>query len=92
MRQYKYEQILKTVHASVCQIKTNLELEKERFCFSKDYSNMKNTDFRITAHQKANPQNSCLSFPIKEIIRYFGEGSGTPLQYSCLENPMDGGA
>ena len=20
------------------------------------------------------------------------EGSGTPLQYSCLENPMDGGA
>ena len=24
--------------------------------------------------------------------RYFGEGNGTPLQYSCLENPMDGGA
>ena len=23
---------------------------------------------------------------------YFGEGNGTPLQYSCLENPMDGGA
>ena len=23
---------------------------------------------------------------------YNGEGSGTPLQYSCLENPMDGGA
>ena len=23
---------------------------------------------------------------------YFGEGSGTPLQYSCLENPMEGGA
>ena len=22
----------------------------------------------------------------------FGEGSGTPLQYSCLEDPMDGGA
>ena len=21
-----------------------------------------------------------------------GEGSGTPLQYSCLENPVDGGA
>ena len=25
-------------------------------------------------------------------INNFGEGSGTPLQYSCLENPMDGGA
>ena len=23
---------------------------------------------------------------------YFGEGKGTPLQYSCLENSMDGGA
>ena len=23
---------------------------------------------------------------------YFGEGSGNPLQYSCLENPMDRGA
>ena len=21
-----------------------------------------------------------------------GEGNGTPLQYSCLENPVDGGA
>ena len=23
---------------------------------------------------------------------FCGEGNGTPLQYSCLENPMDGGA
>ena len=22
---------------------------------------------------------------------FWGEGNGTPLQYSCLENPMDGG-
>ena len=22
----------------------------------------------------------------------FGQGNGSPLQYSCLENPMDGGA
>ena len=25
-------------------------------------------------------------------IQLDGEGNGTPLQYSCLENPMDGGA
>ena len=25
-------------------------------------------------------------------IWYFLEGNGSPLQYSCLENPMDGGA
>ena len=24
--------------------------------------------------------------------RYPGEGHGNPLQYTCLENPMDGGA
>ena len=23
---------------------------------------------------------------------FHGKGNGTPLQYSCLENPMDGGA
>jgi len=27
----------------------------------------------------------------KSWTRLYGEGSGTPLQYSCLENPMDGG-
>ena len=26
------------------------------------------------------------------VVFYIGEGNGTPLQYSCLENPMDGGA
>ena len=26
------------------------------------------------------------------IICTFGEGNGTPLQHSCLENPMDRGA
>ena len=25
-------------------------------------------------------------------VKALGEGNGTPLQYSCLENPMDGGA
>ena len=29
---------------------------------------------------------------IKELHTFNGEGDGTPLQYSCLENPMDGGA
>ena len=31
---------------------------------------------------------SCLYVVHKMIA---GEGNGTPLQYSCLENPMDGG-
>jgi len=28
----------------------------------------------------------------KYIYVFIGEGNGTPLQYSCLENPIDGGA
>ena len=28
----------------------------------------------------------------KLVLSLLGEGNGTPLQYSCLENPMDGGA
>ena len=27
-----------------------------------------------------------------EVMLLMGEGNGNPLQYSCLENPMDGGA
>ena len=29
---------------------------------------------------------------ISGLGRYPGEGNGNPLQYSCLENPMDRGA
>ena len=29
---------------------------------------------------------------VNECHEYIGEGNGNPLQYSCLENPMDGGA
>ena len=29
---------------------------------------------------------------IPELGRSPGEGNGNPLQYSCLENPRDGGA
>ena len=34
-----------------------------------------------------------LLFQLKYSLQYsIGEGNGTPLQYSCLENPMNGGA
>ena len=29
---------------------------------------------------------------IPGLVRSPGEGNGNPLQHSCLENPMDGGA
>ena len=31
-------------------------------------------------------------FNNEQLCAYYGEGNGTPLQYSCLENPMDRGA
>ena len=51
-------------------------LEWVVIAFSMDYRNIKDTHI----------QNY-------ELLReLYGEGNGTPLQYSCLENPMDGGA
>ena len=38
---------------------------------------------------------SCLTLSDQQLIlleKELGESNGTPLQYSCLENPMDGGA
>ena len=34
----------------------------------------------------------CIFLKLLELGTSLREGSGTPLQYSCLENPMDGGA
>ena len=33
-----------------------------------------------------------LTFFVPQFPKVYGNGNGTPLQYSCLENPMDGGA
>ena len=34
-----------------------------------------------------------ITLPTKvRLVKAIGEGDGTPLQYSCLDNPMDGGA
>ena len=33
-----------------------------------------------------------LQLELRLLISWIREGDGTPPQYSCLENPMDGGA
>ena len=38
------------------------------------------------------PHSSNLTAIKKTPASFNREGNGTPLQYSCLENPMDGGA
>ena len=36
--------------------------------------------------------NKLFLYFLTSIRILVGKGNGTPLQYSCLENPMDGGA
>ena len=36
--------------------------------------------------------SSCPTGFLISSMLFYGEGNGTSLQYSCLENPMDGGA
>ena len=38
------------------------------------------------------PVHRPLSSPLQGRMALEGEGNGNPLQYSCPENPMDGGA
>ena len=49
-------------------------------------------DFPGGSDSKASAYNVGDLGSIPESGRSAGEGNGNPLQYSCLENPMDGGA
>ena len=49
-------------------------------------------DFPGGSDGKASAYNAGDPGSIPGLERSSGEGNGDPLQYSCLENPMDGGA
>ena len=48
--------------------------------------------FPAGSEVKASASNAGDPGSIPGSGRFPGEGNGNPLQYSCLENPMDGGA
>ena len=50
------------------------------------------SDFPGGSDGKASVYNAGHMGSIPGLGRFPGEGNGNPLQYSCLENPMDGGA
>ena len=52
----------------------------------------KASDFPGSSDSKASANNAGDPGSIPGPGRSPGEGNGNPLQYSCLENPMDGGA
>ena len=45
-----------------------------------------------TVHGVAKSRTQLSDFSSAQLLRLLGEGNGTPLQYSCLEHSMDGGA
>ena len=51
---------------------------------------------RVSEDKRRCPTGMTFKMRLKGKIRLVevkgGEGNGTPLEYSCLENPMDGGA
>ena len=49
-------------------------------------------DFSGGSDSKASAYNVGDWGSIPGLARSAGEGNGSPLQYSCLENPMDGEA
>ena len=49
-------------------------------------------DFPGSSNGKESACNAGDLGSIPGLGRSPGEGHGNPLQYSCLENPMDGGA
>ena len=67
-------------------------------CFSKLYVKPRKHMFYMfsSSAQFVHILNICscfVSFNINRLLAIaLGEGDGTPLQYSCLENPVDGGA
>ena len=50
------------------------------------------SQFSFQSQRKAMPKNAQTTTQLHSSHILVGEGNGTPLQYSCLENPMDGGA
>ena len=50
------------------------------------------SDYPGGSDGKASAYNAGDPGSIPGLGRSSGEGNGTPLQYSCLENPMDGEA
>ena len=50
------------------------------------------THSRISELKDVSVVGTCCLLFWAELQESVGEGNGTPLQYSCLENPMDGGA
>ena len=71
--------------------------DKERYTFyvkdiylNAEFQRIKRRDKKVFLSDQCKEIEETIEWERLEISS--GEGHGTPLQYSCLENPMDGGA
>ena len=67
--------------------KTNKKFKMNIISFSKLTYNA--SIYKSKLLKKLNISSHCYLY---KDPYYYGEGNGNPLQYSCLENPMDRGA
>ena len=76
-------------------LKTNLVPHASRYSLDlPDWLEIEGINFRKqgASSGKNNLQMNHISYLWFTLVPAIGEGNGTPLQYSCLENPTDGGA
>ena len=69
------------------QVGLKLNIQKTKIMASGPF-----TSWQIGSDGKASAYNMGHLGSTPGLGRSPGEGNGNPLQYSCLENPMDGGA
>ena len=72
-------------------------LKKEMATYSSILGNPMDTGaWRATVHRAAKSRTRLSNYACSPkrlaLDKNIGEGNGTPLQHSCLENPMGGGA
>ena len=95
----------KQTEMAITEIKNILEGINSRICEAEEWiSELEDETLEITSEEQNNVKRmkraeaslrdiwdhiKCTNI---QIIGVPEEGNGTPLQYSCLENPMDGGA
>ena len=79
---------------SACSWQNSTEIRLIIFFAAKDGEALYTTKTRLGADCGSDNELLIAKFRLKltKVGQTTGEGNGNPLQYFCLENPMDGGA
>ena len=89
---YLISHLPRTLEAMVSQMIKNLPAVQETQVWSLGQDDLLKKGFPDGSEVKVSACNAGDLGSIPGLGRSPGEGNGKPLQYSCLENPMDGGA